>query len=173
MGEAARPFLSPDSMLVCSGQLCSCSWCVLHPARLSLAACLTHYSQWRRTYTHTSTQAYYCGFALLGYLIVHRLESLPVVPTVEQRSCHYACKNLNCVASKDEFFWSHGFKFCLEAIPPHQEQTRLYTRPTFETSGFMSIVHLTLVFRPDQADWLCKITVDSAAALWFAYCLFR
>lgn len=172
MGEAARPFLNPDSVLVCSGQLCSCSWCVLHPARLSLAACLTHYSQWRRTYTHFHT-------GLLLWFCLTRLShsSQTAVPPccspVEQRSCHYACKNLNCVASKDECFWSHGFKFCLEAIPPHQEQTRLYTRPTFETSGFMSIVHLTLVFRPDQADWLCKITVDSAAALWFACCLFR
>lgn len=54
-GEASWPFLNPDSKLARSGQLFSCSWCVLHPARLSLAACLTHYSERRGAHTHTHT----------------------------------------------------------------------------------------------------------------------
>lgn len=49
------------------------------------ASCTTHSGN---AHTHTFTQAYYCGFASLGYLTVNRLEFLPVIPIIEQSHCH-------------------------------------------------------------------------------------
>ena len=125
MGEAAWPRLNPDSVLARSGQLFSCSWCVLHPARLSLAACPTHYSQWRDT-------------LLLLWFCLTRLphSAQTAVPPcssrwTDQKSCHYACKNLSCNASR--VFVLHGFKFCSEAnTQPTKKQP-----PSIQTSGLV------------------------------------
>lgn len=47
--------------------------------------------------THTQTHTHYCGFAELGYLTVHRLESLPVIAVA-------GLKEFKFVASKKRIF---------------------------------------------------------------------
>lgn len=87
MGEAAWPFVNPDAALARSGQLFSCSWCVLHPARLSLAVCLTHYSHCGGTHNHPHTH-------LLLWFCLTRLSrstQTGVPPCYSRyRSCYYA-----------------------------------------------------------------------------------
>lgn len=133
--EAAWPFLHPDSMLACSGQLFSCSWCELHPARLSLAACLTHSTE----STHTQL-LWFCQTGL------SRSSKTGVPP------CYYyhywkrkraATVRIWLVVALKKQFVSYGFKLCSLADPPHQEQTRLFEKQALQTFGSC---RLTFIF---------------------------